>query len=353
MIVTRARSASAAERAESSKDEGVRSRWKGHAGMRVLVLGASGTIGSAVVHALTSAGHAAVGLVRPGKSAALRRACPDAEWREGFATDPSSLRAQGLRGERFDALISCMASRSGVPSDAWHVDYHAHRDALHAAQQSGIAHFVLLSALCVQKPLLAFQQAKRAFELLLCASGMSYAIVRPTAFFKSLAGQIARVRAGKAFLVVGDGRLTRCTPISDRDLAVFIVRCLQDADLHQRILPIGGPGPAISPLEQAEILFALLRQPPRIRKIPVMVLDLIVGGLSAGSRLLPRLAVPAELARIGRYYARESMLVLDPVTGCYDAKLTPSTGTDTLADFYAAVLDGRESLPSRGEHAVF
>ena len=60
----------------------------------------------------------------------------------------------------------------------------------------------------------------------------------------------------------------------------------------------------------------------------------------------------AELARIGRYYATESMLVLDPQTGRYDAALTPSTGSETLFDFYARLARG-ESAPERGDHAVF
>ena len=54
----------------------------------------------------------------------------------------------------------------------------------------GAKHFVLLSAICVQKPLLAFQAAKLKFEEALQAAGdISYSIVRPTAFFKSLAAQ--------------------------------------------------------------------------------------------------------------------------------------------------------------------
>jgi divinyl chlorophyllide a 8-vinyl-reductase len=67
---------------------------------------------------------------------------------------------------------------------------------------------------------------------------------------------------------------------------------------------------------------------------------------------VPALARKAELARIGRYYATESMLVLDPVSGRYDAKATPSTGAETLFDYYARVLGGDASV-ERGEHAVF
>lgn len=322
--------------------------------MRVVVLGASGTIGRAVLAALIRHGHDVVALVRPGRLAALSTICPAAQWREAPVSDATLLWEQGLRKERFDALISCIASRSGVASDAWNVDYRAQVHALEAAQRSSIAHFVLLSALCVQKPQLAFQQAKQAFEQrLVASSGIGYSIVRPTAFFKSLAGQIDRVRAGKAFLVFGDGQRTRCKPISDNDLAHFMVRCLHDTSMQQKVLPIGGPGPAISPRDQAEMLFALLKQPVRIRNLPLSVLDLLVACLSAATRILPGLAEKAELARIGRYYATESMLVLDPATGRYDETLTPSTGTETLYDFYASVLSGRTPAPARGEHAVY
>jgi hypothetical protein len=70
---------------------------------------------------------------------------------------------------------------------------------LRIAKAAGVSQFVLLSAICVQRPLLAFQKAKLAFESELAASGLTYSIVRPTAFFKSLSGQVARVQAGKPF----------------------------------------------------------------------------------------------------------------------------------------------------------
>ena len=69
-------------------------------------------------------------------------------------------------------------------------------------------------------------------------------------------------------------------------------------------------------------------------------------------RVVPSLRAKAELARIGRYYATESMLVLNPETGLYDAEATPSTGSETLFDYYAQLLSG-EAQAERGEHAVF
>lgn len=76
----------------------------------------------------------------------------------------------------------------------------ATKNCLDAAVASGAKHFVLLSAICVQKPLLEFQKAKLKFEADLQATeGITYSIVRPTAFFKSLAGQVCNHAAAMTF----------------------------------------------------------------------------------------------------------------------------------------------------------
>ncbi|MGN6826031.1 NAD(P)H-binding protein [Paucibacter sp. M5-1] len=327
---------------------------------RLLMLGATGTIGQATVRSLLRRGHEVVCLVRPRAGVGGRMARSDSERllagatvRFGDVGSPASLATDGFRGERFDALVSCLASRNGAPHDAWAIDHQAHLHALAAAQQAGVTQMVLLSAICVQKPLLAFQQAKLAFEQALISSGLSYSIVRPTAFFKSLSGQIERVRRGKPFLVFGDGRLNACKPISDTDLADYLADCLQDPARRNRILPIGGPGPALTPRQQGELLFAALGREPRFKQVPVALLDTIIAVLAGLGRVLPSLAVKAELARIGRYYATESMLVLDPASGRYDAAATPSTGRQTLGGFYAELAQGSAALPERGDHAVF
>ncbi len=322
-------------------------------GQRVLLLGASGTIGRATATALGARGHDLVCFLRPRADGTPPAGLPArAALRFGDVTDRESLLRDGFLGERFDAVVSCLASRTGAPADAWAIDHGAHMAALSAAQAAGVGHFVLLSAICVQKPLLAFQQAKLAFEGALAASGLRYSIVRPTAFFKSLSGQVDRVRAGRPYLLFGDGRLTACKPISDADLGAYIADCLTDPARFDRILPIGGPGPAITPLDIGEWLFRMTGQPPRFRRVPVAMMSGIIGALGAAGLLLPRLRDKAEFARIGRYYATESMLVLDPASGRYDAEATPETGSETLQDFHARMLRGEVTV-DRGDHAVF
>lgn len=327
--------------------------------MRVLLIGATGTIGQATAQALLNCGHEVVCLLRekPGANGEttpteifLKTAGADVQFGNVLNTN-TLLKANWLQLP-FDVLVSCLASRNGTPRDAWAIDYQAHSDWLKIAMDKGIKHYVYLSAICVQKPLLGFQQAKLAFENELIASGLTYSIVRPTAFFKSLSGQVKRLKQGKPFLLFGDGQLTACKPISDHDLGQFIANCLIDKNLQNAVLPIGGPGPAISPLQQGEYLFKLLALPPRYKHVPVALLDVIIFVLKTLGFLIPALADKAELARIGRYYATESMLVWNPKEGTYDDQATPAFGNQTLFLHYRQILEGRVDV-QLGEHSVF
>ncbi len=298
----------------------------------ILILGGTGTIGRAVVAALRADG---CEVVAPERNAVTEAGLTDL------------MKARGVR-----AVISCLASRTGVPEDAWAVDHGLNAAALRAALATGVGHFVLLSAICVQRPLLAFQHAKLAFEADLQDADIAWSIVRPTAYFKSLSGQVDRLRRGKPFLLFGDGEGTACKPISDGDLARFLVGCLEDPERRNRILPIGGPGPAITPRRQGEMLFEALGLVPRFKRVPLGLMSGIVGVLSLLGKVHPKLREKAELARIGQYYATESMLVWDVAKGAYDADATPAFGSETLADHYSRLARG-EITDDRGAHKVF
>ena len=318
----------------------------------VLLAGATGYIGRAVAAELVRRGYRVVALVRGNPDRNGTPELPGCEIRVARVTDPAELEA-ALSGLRADAIVSCIASRNGEPDDAWRVDYRANRHLLSAAETLGASKFVLLSAICVQKPLLAFQHAKLAFEKELRESGLDYSIVRPTAFFKSLSGQIERVRRGKAFIVFGKGTETARKPIGERDLANFIADCLEQARFSNRVLPIGGPGDAVTPREQGALLFELTGMPPKYRSVPVGMFDAAIAVLAPFAGLSPKLKAKAELARIGRYYATESMLAWDAENGRYDAAATPATGTESLRDHYARMLREGTAGQELGDHKLF
>ena len=239
--------------------------------------------------------------------------------------------------EKVDVIISCLASRTGEPKDAHLVDYKLNCLLLEKAKALKCSQFILLSAICVQKPRLAFQFEKLAFEEELKKSGLNFSIVRPTAYFKSLSGQIENIKKGKPYVYFGDGQITQCNPISEKDLSLYILSCIKDKTKWQKILPIGGPKQSITPKDIGKVLFEIFEVSPKYKSFPTKILDAI--------RLLPLIISPfskwaknkSELIKIAKYYATESMLIWDEKKECYDANMTPSTGKDTLRDYFYSI----------------
>ena len=328
--------------------------------VRVVVFGATGYIGRFVVKELVHRGYQVV---------AFARACsgiggtqdrdqviqdfPGAEVRFGDVTDPGSIASKAF-DQPADVVVSCLASRTGGRRDSWAIDHAATLNTYRKGREAGVAHYVLLSAICVQKPLLEFQKAKLAFEAVLQADKeMTHSIVRPTAFFKSLGGQVESCRKGGPYVMFSGGELARCKPISEADLARFIADCLDDQDKINKVLPIGGPGPALSAREQGIMLFRALGRRQRLLSVPIALMNGPIALLDSLSRLFPAVQDTAEFGKIGRYYATESMLVWDNQRQCYDADATPSYGEDTLEQFFQRVardgMDGQEL----GDAALF
>lgn len=321
--------------------------------LRILVAGATGYIGRDVVRELVGRGHEVTALLRTSIDTAHNPIIDTALEGARRALWPTEGLGALAMHNNVDVVISCIASRTGVARDAWRVDHDANLALLTMAQGAGAKRFVLLSAICVQKPRLAFQLAKLEFEQALASSGIDYAIVRPTAYFKSLSGQIERVRGGKPYLMFGNGELTACKPISARDLAAFIAQHTEAPAAANAVLPIGGPGPAITPREQGELLFELTGTPPTFRRVPPGMFTLVASLLTPLGWLLPSLRAKAELARIGHYYATESMLVWDAENARYEADQTPSFGSDTLREFFAHALETGLAGQELGDQRVF
>ena len=75
--------------------------------------------------------------------------------------------------------------------------------------------------------------------------------------------------------------------------------------------------------------------------------------LTAIGKIWPAAARKAEFARIGHYYATESMLVWNEVRGEYDAQATPATGEESLRDHYARILHLDAPGEDLGAHKLF
>lgn len=211
----------------------------GEAKKRVVIVGATGYIGKYVTKEAVRRGYDTIAVVRSSAksdSSFLKGATII----EGDVTDFAALKQSEAFKVRPDVVISCLASRSGVKSDSFLVDYQATLNVLNAALETKADHFILLSAFCVRKPLLQFQKAKLKFEEALVSAQANkllpkYSIVRPTAFFKSVSGQFELVQQGWPFVMFGDGEICKCNPIAESDLAEYMLNCVSESDKWNKV----------------------------------------------------------------------------------------------------------------------
>lgn len=318
------------------------------ADVRVVVFGATGYIGKFVTREFASQGYRVIAFTREksgvgGKDdlAAVQTALGDSvKVVTGDVTDAKSVSyafeiPNDEEAPSSTIVVSCLASRTGGIADSNRIDYEATKIVLDVGRAHGAGHFILLSAICVQKPLLEFQRAKLRFEEELAMAAdddpnFSYSIVRPTAFFKSLAAQVERMRKGGSYIMFGDGALSKCNALSEADLARFMALCATDLEKRNQILPVGGPGKPVTPKEQADMVFAALKKEgkpvsPKYTSVPIGIMDFAIAALAGLSRVVPQLKDAAEFGRIGRYYATEDMV-------------GPPFGQDSLEDFFSAAI---------------
>mmetsp|Transcript_24550 Transcript_24550/g.36377 ORF Transcript_24550/g.36377 Transcript_24550/m.36377 type:complete len:414 (+) Transcript_24550:72-1313(+) len=241
-----------------------------------------------------------------------------------------------------ESVISCLASRSGIKKDAYAIDYQATLNCLEAGRDTSVKarHFVLLSAYCCKNPWLQFQQAKLKFEEALTSQNdMTYSIVRPTAFFKSVSGQLEVIQSGAPFVMFGDGEVTRCNPISEADLATYLIDSITNKSRQNKIINLGGPDEPLTMKKQGEMLYKAVGKEPNFFYAPLWLFDSIIDSLQWVADTFKSEAFEnfAETGRIGKYYAVEDMLTTDP---------NEKFGTMTLQEHYDKIaVEGQEYDP--------
>ena len=286
-----------------------------------IIAGATGYIGKSVVRESVRQGYKTYALVRDAKKAkdpSFDQFFEGAEIVEVDVQDQEALNKvfNDLSADKkIDAVVSCLASRSGVKKDAYAIDYQATLNCLEAGRQSGAGHFVLLSAFCVKNPWLQFQQAKLKFEAALQEqTDMTWSIVRPTAFFKSVSGQLEVVQSGAPFMMFGDGEVTRCNPIAESELAQYLMDCVTEKSRYGQIINLGGPDEPLTMKKQGEMLFKATGKEEKFLYAPLFIFDAVINTLQFFADITgsEKLEDAAETGRIGKYYAVEDMLTTDP-----------------------------------------
>jgi len=210
--------------------------------MRVLVVGATGSIGQLVVEEAIKQGHAVRALVRSASKA--RQLAREAESVVGDLTRPETLSAAV---DGIDAIVFTHGSDGGGKAASEAVDYGGVRNIL-AALGSRTARIALMTSIGVTNRDSSFNRSteahdwKRRSERLIRASGMPYTIVRPGWFDYNGPDE------HELLLLQGDKRHSG-TPqdgaIERRQLAEVLVRSLtSDQAVRKTFELVSTKGPA-------------------------------------------------------------------------------------------------------------
>jgi divinyl chlorophyllide a 8-vinyl-reductase len=271
----------------------------------VLIVGATGYIGRAVVAEAVRRGHRVIAVVRSLKGDTR---FDGAEVVVADVGDPASMAQVFAR--KVDVVISCLATRSGLPKDFDDIDYKATLNVLNAALAAGTAKFILLSAICVRKPDLPLQLAKLKMEDALMRSGIDYTIVRPTAYFWVFDSQARMIARGKPAYLIGSGDQAVHNPISREDLAVFMLDSMDDGERRNRVFVIGGPevpDNIISYRTALGMVFEALGREPRFVRIPDWAMRALIGVTGFIGLAFRRAAVFSGFLKVVYYYMVNDM----------------------------------------------
>lgn len=271
----------------------------------VLIVGATGYIGNAVVAESVRQGYNVIAVTRSMKNDPQFHG---AEVVLADVSDPASIAKAFNR--KVDIVISCLACRSGLARDFDDIDYKATLNVLDAAMENGTSHFILLSAICVRKPDLPLQLAKLKMEDALIRSGMTYTIVRPTAYFWVFDTQTRMIEKGRPGYVVGTGDQATHNPISKEDLAEFMVGCISSSDHRNRLFILGGPevpDNIVTYKESLLMVFEALGKEPKLVSLPGWVVTAVIRITWFIGLFWRKIGVFSEFLKITYYYLENDM----------------------------------------------
>lgn len=219
----------------------------------ILVVGATGFLGSEICRRLVAKGAAVRGLVRPTSDAGAveRLRLFGVETAEGDLKDPSSLPAvcEGIRA----VISTATTTHSRQSGDSIETtDGVGQRNLVQAARASGVAHFSYVSysgGIDTDDPL---TRAKRTVEREIQQSGMDYTILRPSFFMEVWLSPALGFDYPNARATIYGAGTNKVSWISLADVATFAVETLDHPTAARSILELGGPEP-VSPLEAVRI----------------------------------------------------------------------------------------------------
>ncbi len=258
----------------------------------VLVAGATGAVGSMLVHKLLAAGITVRALGRNReKLAALAAAGAQSVAIDLLDRTAVARACEGI-GQVFSSANNVMGSGKSSPM---RVDVAAHESLIAGARAAVVDRFVYLSArgMTADSPV-DFFRTKHAIDKLVSTSGIPFVLIRPTAFMDIWVEILADgIRKSSTTVLFGDGKALSNYVASD-DVAEIAARILMQPEIRNEIIEVGGPS-NVSLEQLATLVEAHLGVRPKRRHIPKPVL------WAGGWVLKPFNEVAARLMRMGYF----------------------------------------------------
>lgn len=235
---------------------------------RVLVAGATGYLGGFVAREFKARGHFVRALARSPEKLDPATDSLDEVVRAEI-TRPETLKNVCRGIDIVFSSVGITKQKDGLTFKD--VDYQGNKNLLEAALQAGVKKFIYVSVFNGPQLLhLAIVKAHEDFVEVLKASGIEYAVIRPTGFFSDMGEYMKMARKGRVFLF-GDGS-NRINPIHGADLALT---CVDAVDGTQTEIDVGGPE-VLTHREVAEQALNSLGKPPKISSVPVWLMRILV-----------------------------------------------------------------------------
>jgi uncharacterized protein YbjT (DUF2867 family) len=217
----------------------------------ILVVGATGLLGSEICSQLTEAGKKVRALIRdtsdPAKVSRLESLGVETVF--GDVRDRASL-DRACRG--VDAVISTVSSvpfsyQPGI-NDFQTVDLNGVTNLIEAARANGVSHFIYTSFTGNINTDFPLNNAKRKVERQLQESGLVYTILRPSYFMEVWLSPVVGFDPANAKATIYGAGQNPISWIAIEDVARFAVTVLDNPAARNAVLEMGGPE-ALSPLQ--------------------------------------------------------------------------------------------------------
>ncbi|MBO2542829.1 NAD(P)H-binding protein [Salegentibacter sp. BDJ18] len=207
-------------------------------GSKILIVGASGSLGTEIIHLLTEEGKEIRALTRSDKGISKLSKYTDDVWKGDAAKDQ-----EGIRGitKNITTVISALGKSVSLftPSEESFMesDFRANRNLLKDAVKNGVKRFIYVSIMGADSSKdFSIARAHKMFEKELKNSGIAYTIVRSVGFYSGL-NDLAIMAKRKVIPLLGSGE-AKTNSIHHKDLAKVVVSFINNGP---KIAKVGGP----------------------------------------------------------------------------------------------------------------